>query len=179
MNYDELIKNWHTKASNEDYFSKFVFEYLAFIAFLRKKRYPDCVTERAAIQSFKRSEIKNTYLELIQSDRNLKHSWNKIKEELDRSRLGNVSGGGDSIEEMKWWNCSHERLEAQTPEEKALLKGVIHSLNDWENMVEFWSAIRNNLFHGGKDPEESRDKLLVQDGFNTLRGLVACLLEHE
>ena len=35
MGYKDLIKNWHSKASDEDYFSKFVFEYLAFIAHLK------------------------------------------------------------------------------------------------------------------------------------------------
>jgi len=33
--YYSLIKNWHSKASEEDYFSKFMFEYMAFIAYLR------------------------------------------------------------------------------------------------------------------------------------------------
>lgn len=43
-------------------------------------------------------------------------------------------------------------------------------------MVEFWSAIRNNLFHGTKDPQDKRDRILVENGYKTLRELVEILL---
>ncbi len=33
--YYNLIKGWHSKASSDDYFGKFMFEYLAFIAYLK------------------------------------------------------------------------------------------------------------------------------------------------
>lgn len=177
MNYDKLIKNWHTKASEEDYFSKFVFEYLAFIAFLRKKLFTDCGTDRCALQRLKQNEIRHAYINKIQSNRKLNRSWERIKHELERSRLGNTSGAGDVVEEVKWWNCSHGELQDQTIEEEDRVKGVIHSLVDWANMVEFWSAIRNNLFHGGKNPEDKRDKVLVEHGFIALQALMDLLLE--
>lgn len=37
--YRALIKNWHRKAGEQDYFSKYVFEYLAFIAYLKTQLY--------------------------------------------------------------------------------------------------------------------------------------------
>ena len=71
---------------------------------------------------------------------------------------------------------SHNRLEEQTEEEKRKLKGVIHSLKDWENIVEFWHSIRNNLFHGAKDPEKERDQFAVKYGYKTLKELIEMLL---
>lgn len=46
MDYKDLIKNWHNKASDEDYFSKFVFEYLAFIASLKTQLYKTVAKDR-------------------------------------------------------------------------------------------------------------------------------------
>jgi len=180
MNYDNLIKNWHIKASEEDYFSKFVFEYLAFIAFLKKKKFTFCISDRDAIQYLKQDgDIKASYLEKFQHNPQLRVAWEKIKEELDNVPLGKVSRNSEEVEEIKWWNCSCLQLHDQTKETKGKAKGVIHSLDDWENMVEFWHAIRNNLFHGSKDPEDPRDKLVVQNGYITLRELVEILLAAE
>ena len=39
-------------------------------------------------------------------------------------------------------------------------------------MVEFWYSIRNNLFHGTKDPEVERDRKLVEFGYKTLSSLM-------
>ena len=174
MNYNQLIKNWHTKASDEDYFSKFVFEYLAFIAFLKKRKFIDATNDRNAIQRLKQDEsTKSIYLQKITSDEVIKKSLEKIKEELDRAPLGNVSGNGSEVEEIKWWNCSSIQLTTQTDQ---LSSGRIRDLNDWGNMVEFWYSIRNNLFHGSKNPEEGRDKLVVEHGYKTLSPLVEIFL---
>ncbi len=35
-------------------------------------------------------------------------------------------------------------------------------------MVEFWYAVRNNLFHGGKNPTIKRDCFLVEHAYRTL-----------
>jgi len=180
MNYDNLIKNWHIKASEEDYFSKFVFEYLAFIAFLKKKKFTSYIFDRDAIQLLKQDEnMKASYLEKFQHNPELKRAWEKIKEELDNVPLGNTSRNSEEIEEIKWWNCSCLRLQDQTKKDKEKDKGIIHSLDDWENMVEFWYAIRNNLFHASKNPEDTRDKLVVQNGYITLRELVETFLNNE
>ena len=177
MDYKDLIKNWHNKASDEDYFSKFVFEYLAFIAHLKTQLFRSNDTDRKAIQKLKqRLSIKNEYLKRIQAKSSLQRDWEKIKDELDRWSLGNLSRNLTNVEEFKWWNCSHNRIEEQTEEEKRKLKGKIHSLEDWENMVEFWYSIRNNLFHGVKDPERDRDQFAVKYGYKTLKELMEMLL---
>lgn len=183
MDYNSLIINWHARASQEDYFSKFVFEYLAFIAHVKTQLYPSrdpkqTVIDRNAIQQLKRDKGKKQgYLECIKHNSELKKAWEKIKSELDVARLGNVSRS-ELVEEIKWWNCSHENLNEKTLDEQHKISGVLHSLEDWENMVEFWYSIRNNLFHGGKDPEKERDQLVVEFGYKTLRELVTMLLNE-
>src|SRR3989344_5648584 len=137
MDYKNLILNWHQKASDEDYFSKYVFEYLAFIAHLKTQLFDSTDQDRMAIQKLKQNQsLKEKYLRRIQTKSALKNDWEHIKGKLDELRLGNASRNLNSIEEIKWWNCSHTNLNAQTQEEKTKLKGVIQSLDDWENMVE-------------------------------------------
>jgi hypothetical protein len=175
MNYNQLIKNWHTKASDEDYFSKFVFEYLAFIAYLRTQKYPNSANDRVVLQKLKQdTDLKQSYLvKLSQAE---KESWSKLKIEFETNgRLGNASGL-NNVEELKWWNFSGDDLITQTTEDRSKTKGVLHSLEDWENMVEFWRAIRDNLFHGSKDPEQERDQLVIEHGYKTLKPLVEIFL---
>ncbi|MFA5405835.1 MAG: hypothetical protein WC307_00550 [Candidatus Nanoarchaeia archaeon] len=178
MNYKRLINAWHIKATEEDYFSKFVFEYLAFIAHLKTQLYHDAKQDRQAIQKLKQDvNIKNDYFEEIKSNEKLKNNWETIIEELNKIPLGDASRDLDNTQEIKWWNCSHDELNQQTPQEAVKRKGVIRSIDDWENMVEFWYAIRNNLFHGAKDPEVKRDKFAVEYGFKTLSELMNILLK--
>ena len=70
---------------------------------------------------------------------------------------------GDGIEEIRWWNCSNNQLSSKTSNDEEKISGVIHGLDDWKNMVEFWYSIRNNLFHGGKNPQDNRDLLFVEN----------------
>ncbi len=179
MNYKDLINNWHHKATEEDYFSKYVFEYLAFIAYLKTQLFGSDNTDRSVIQTLKQNnKIKEKYLKKIQKNPELRNDWELIKNELDQTRLGNVSRNLNSVQEIKWWNCSHNNLSEQTQEEEEKLKGVIHSLEDWENMVEFWYSIRNNLFHGAKNPENERDQFAVKYGYSTLKELMVILLNE-
>ena len=180
MDYKNLILNWHQKASDEDYFSKYVFEYLAFIAHLKTQLFDSTDQDRMSIQKLKQNQsLKEKYLRRIQTKSSLKNDWEHIKGKLDELRLGNASRNLNSIEEIKWWNCSHTNLNAQTQEEKTKLKGVIQSLDDWENMVEFWHSIRNNLFHGAKNPENERDLFAVKYGYRTLTELMEIILNEE
>ena len=180
MDYKDLIRNWHQKASDEDYFSKYVFEYLAFIAHLKTQLFDSTDQDRMSIQKLKQNQsLKEKYLRRIQTKSSLKNDWEHIKGKLDELRLGNASRNLNSVEEIKWWNCSHTNLNAQTQEEKTKLKGVIHSLDDWENMVEFWHSIRNNLFHGAKNPENERDLFAVKYGYRTLTELMEIILNEE
>jgi len=177
MNYDDLIKKWHIKASEEDYFSRYVFEYLAFIATLRKKGFTSAGSDRKAIQLLKQNvHISNLYLRQVKYNAgNVKEAWENIINELNSSPLGNVSRT-EEAREIGYWNCSHDVIDDKTKDEKSKFSGVIYNLEDWENMVEFWYSIRNNFFHGGKDPENRRDQLLIKNGFITLKLLVKMMI---
>lgn len=156
-----------------------MFEYLAFIAFVNTQLSQRSRNDRGSIQELKRNnDIKRKYLKKLNNQSNLKRSWERIKRELERAPLGNTSRHNVQTEEIKWWNCTHNELNQKTHEEKNKLTGVIHSLSDWENMVEFWYSIRNNLFHGTKDPEVRRDQMLVEYGYETLKYLVEIFLEE-
>ena len=176
MNYNDLIKKWHAKASEEDYFSKYMFEYLAFIAILRKKGFMGAKNDRHAIQLLKREDrIESLYLPQVAYSQVITKAWQNIKDELNVAPLVNVSHT-DQIEEIAFWNCSHDEINQKSKEEKEKPSGVLHSLEDWGNMVEFWYSTRNNFFHGGKDPENKRDQLLVKNGFITLQLLVKMMI---
>ena len=88
MNYKDLILNWHNKASDEDYFSKFVFEYLAFIAHLKTQLFDSTDTDRETIQKLKQNQsIKGGYLTKIQTKPALKRDWEHIKREFDNKLM--------------------------------------------------------------------------------------------
>lgn len=177
MNLQRLIRNWHTKAASEDYFSKFVFEYLAFIAYLKSNKYPDAKKDRHAIQQLKRdSQLSKDYVSLVQNKPQLKRSWGRIKKEFDTKPFQDAARASIGCEEHVWWNCHHDNPQEKSSEERGKPSGVIHSLEDWGNMVEFWYSVRNNLFHGAKDPERRRDQFAVEYAYKTLRELMELLL---
>lgn len=180
MNIDNLIRNWHIKASNDDYFSKFIFEYLAFIAFLKKKKFINTKLDREAIQKLKRdNKTKEQYFSELSSNNVATRAWNKIIKELNNVRLGNISRNGDGDEEIKWWNYFYDQLNSKTTTDDKKISGVIHNTKDWENMIEFWYSIRNNLFHGGKNPQDTRDLLVIENGYKTLKPLMAIFLNYK
>lgn len=171
MDINALILNWHKKDS-EDCFSGFVFQYLAFIANLKKVRYVWVWSDRLAIQNLKReTSLRDAYFALISSDKGLENAWLEIINELNKSPLWNISHNWTISEDDKWWNCSTDTC-SLTP-----TKWTIQGINDWVNMVEFWYAIRNNLFHGGKDPQDGRDEFLVTQWYITLKPFVAILIK--
>src|SRR3989339_323512 len=179
MNYNDLIKNWHSKASEEDYFSKFMFEYLAFIAFIKTTLIEENKNDRHSIQWLKRNETyKEKYLNKIKEKQSLKTCWDRIKKELDVKPLKDTSRNKESLEDIKWWNYSEYELQKKSKDDNNKTRGTINSIEDWSNMVEFWYSIRNNLFHGTKNPELKRDKFLVEYGYKTLKELVNVFLEN-
>jgi hypothetical protein len=164
-NYDALILNWHSKARQGDYFSRFVFEYLAFLAYLRGHLFFEEEGDRRTIQRLKGSKvIRNRYLKLVEKDKELEVAWKTLMKELKVRPLHNSSRDYDAPEMDRWWNVEGENLN----ENKVLKRGIVHGLTDWVNMVEFWYATRNNLFHGGKNPSVQRDAFLVEMAFRTL-----------
>lgn len=163
--YDPLIVGWHEKAKEGDYFSQFVFEYLAFVALLQNKLFIGAGTDRKAIQKLKQdTDRRDRYLTAIAHHKDLGQLWREVMVELGNAPLHNSSHDLDFPEMDIWWNS--DGFEPAKDDEGQ--KGVIRSLSDWVNMVEYWYAIRNNLFHGGKDPTIRRDCFLVEHAYRTL-----------
>jgi len=174
-NYYPLIAAWHNKSAEGDTFSRFVFQYLAFIAHIKNNLFYDATSDRIAMQRLKREDrIKHAYLETVASDKYLIQLWNEVITELEKRPLHNSSTDPDYPEIDKWWNSSEDRPNAASD----LPEGRVHSLEDWPNMVEYWYSVRNNLFHGGKNPNAGRDAFLVEHAFITLRALVENELLH-
>ena len=168
-NYYPLINAWHEKAGSGDCFANFVFEYLSFIAHIRNNLFFDSPSDRSAIQRLKRDErIKLGYLGVLEKNRRTRDAWTEIIEELANNPLHNSSEDLDNPEIEKWWNNSDFRPDKKNSGQE----GKVLSLDDWQNMVEFWYSIRNNLFHGGKNPNIKRDVFLVSSALNTLRPLM-------
>ncbi len=165
--YKELILGWHQKATEEDdYFSRFVFEYLAFIAHVKNNLFFEETSDRNVIQSLKRDPIRQgRYAQRVRSDKHLLGVVQHLVGELKESPLRNSSLDLDNPEIDRWWNSSGLRPNA----DETSLKGLIRSVDDWENLVEFWYSVRNNLFHGGKNPNVKRDCFLVEHAYETLK----------
>ena len=77
--YFNLIKSWHIKATEEDYFTKFTFEYLAFTAFLHTQQYSE-----AEIQTQKGNIARVTDRDFIQ----------RLKQDL---QLNNIQGQNKNL----------------------------------------------------------------------------------
>ena len=103
MDIDQLTKKWHKKASKEDdYFSKFMSEYVAFIAFLGRQKFKDESTDRGVIQALKRDDdTKKYYLQRISKDKPLKEAWESIISKFEKQPFRHSNGSTR-------WNCSHE-----------------------------------------------------------------------
>jgi hypothetical protein len=179
-NYYSLIKNWHAKASDEDYFARFMFEYMAFIAYLRTQWLTEQeikslkgnggkVTDRDYIQALK----KDSYLNDFWTDVSLRAPKNK---ELDRTlnSLVNFLKKEPLKSDDRWWNFDEFDLNLKKNTRKKA--GILNDKGDFQNLVEFWYSVRNNLFHGEKNPSLARDKELVRFGFLTLNFFVENIL---
>lgn len=170
-----LIKRWHEKARMGDYFEKYVFEYLAFNVFLKVHVAISASRDRRAIETLKGdSELKRSYINMVNSEQEplLNDAWQKVILELNRQPLRNSSRDYDHPEPDGYWT----RSDGSGTESNDCQKGIVHSLTDWENMVEYWYAVRNNLFHGGKDPTIKRDIFLVKHAFITLNAFMRMVI---
>lgn len=74
-----LIKNWHIKAKEQDdYFSKYVFQYLSFITHLKNNLFLGETQDRKAIQSLKRdTHLQDGYLQFVAKEKSLKNCGKK------------------------------------------------------------------------------------------------------
>ena len=153
-----LIKNWHEKAK-EDYFSRFVFEYLAFEVFLKKYKYSqlDEASERFYIQKIKSDELYiRNWRDLVKTNNELNKIVNEIITFLNNEPLHPTKN---------WWGCSEFKYSDCNQKDN---KGIILNQDDFVNIVEFWNYVRNNLFHGNKNPNNERDGILVTYAYQSL-----------
>lgn len=177
----QLIKNWHVKASQEDYFARYTFEYLAFIAFLRtqwlkegeiasRKGTVGKLTDRDYIQALKADANGNVFwywLMVIREPEN--QEWRETIRELKI-----ILDAQPLMVSNRWWNFSG--FDINTKVSTTDQSGILRNEEDLTNLVEFWCTIRNNLFHADKDPESERDQKLVKFAFKTLSSFVEKVL---
>ena len=157
--YFSLIKSWHIKASEDDFFIKFIFEYLALTATLQTQLYPseEGRTDRAWIQKLKQdSEVKEKWLEVVAGSSSLQETLEGLVEHLKLEPLAF---------DVKWWNCNGDSCNNSTVDAG---QGCLKDERDYENLIEFWYTVRNNLFHGRKSPVIERDKALVRFAYLSL-----------
>lgn len=169
--YDNLIKNWHIKAE-EDYFARFSFEFLSFIAFAKNhimsksdimiatnKTDEGKITDRDYIQALKQNVcFKNSWIDLVnRNHQQLSGDLNKLINELQDINL---------LSERDWWDCSD--FNSQNKLGSYADQGLIRGDTDYVNLIEVWYVVRNTLFHGNKNPERERDRVLVEYCYKTL-----------
>ncbi len=159
-----LIKNWHLKAK-EDYFSRYIFEYLAFEAFLKKYKYSE-----EEIESTSGNTKERSYIQKIKNEHGYLEKWVLLV--LKNEELGKIVRelilfleNEPLAPDVNWWSCLSFNYNECSDNGS---KGKILNENDFVNIVEFWYEVRNNLFHAGKNPNNQRDEKLVIYAYTTL-----------
>ena len=139
----QIIRKWYEKAQNaEDPFDKFIYLWIAFDAFATnysEKEWPKQI--RKSIE--KDPMLTNCYISLMKNN----HFSRKIRE------LQKLCPVYDT--RKKFRNDPRHSVTLSDP-------------NNFEELINVIYKIRNNLFHGGKSPDEERDKELVSLAFNIL-----------
>jgi hypothetical protein len=151
-NPHDILQGWHEKAreQKQDPYASFVLEYLSFIFYLKKiKKLPgdDAI---AIIRLKKDKKLREEYLKLIKEEKELQNTWQELIKKLDEKPLKKHIYGNEVLK--------------------------IKSIEDWENMLDFWRIIRNHLFHAEKDSSEERDVMLVSYAYKTLSPLIGEIL---
>jgi hypothetical protein len=159
MYYDQLITQWFERSTTEeDIFTKFIFLYISFNAFLTQANKGE--NDRQKINSLKYdTTLREFYLKLINTDSDLKQKVEKLIIYLRRQPIQNVT----RLDDPNWRGRD----------------GVIENKHDWTNIVEFWYRVRNNLFHGHKAPEFKRDRMLVSYAYSTLHPIMKNFIDHD
>ncbi len=157
--YADLIKRWFERSKSEsDIFTKFIFLYISFIAFLTQVN-PE-KTDRGIIESLKKAKAtRSFYLSLVQNNAELRDTMLGLVSKLRKQPIRN-----DTRHNHNYWEG---------------LDGEIRGETDWENLVEFWYRVRNNLFHGRKAPDIERDRDLVKYAYRTLTPLMEHFIEND
>jgi len=147
-----LIKIWYGRQNGEnDYFIKFFMLWICFNAWLeyRSKMNRDADMLNWLIkQTSQNSDLISAY---------------------ESQKKSNKASFQDSI---KWLikSCPISDSRGQRPDIN------IRNENDFENIIWVIYRIRCNLFHGSKQPNDSRDQKLVVFATNILNHWIACLI---
>lgn len=149
-----LIRAWRERSHNEgDQFASFVFIWFCFNAwleFLSERRTDREMLEELKSKSANMASLIETYDSARNSDnlfnRSLRDLINKSKEKPIRD----VRGQRQPIS--------------------------ISDEDDFSNIIEVIYRIRCNLFHGGKDANDTRDQVLVKDAAMILRQWIGKLI---
>lgn len=159
MNYGDLINQWFNRSVIEgDPFTRFIFLYISFIAFLSQN--DTYTSDRERINRVKEdAEAREYYLQLIRERNDLRSVISNLIAELRQQPIRNSTRSNDTN-----WRGSD---------------GVLAGTEDWENLVEFWYRVRNNLFHGHKAPEFERDIRLVNYACLTLQPFMRNFIDHD
>lgn len=157
--YDDLIKQWFKKSQFEsDFFTKFIFLYISFTAFLAQK-YPR-MTDRETINNLKLDEdTRSLYMLLIRYNPELRATIQELVSKLRKQPIENDTRRNDH----NWRGTD----------------GEVRDVTDWENIIEYWYRVRNNLFHGRKAPGFQRDRMLVKYAYLTLTPLMQHFIEDD
>lgn len=151
-NVKELIRVWFHKAQVEtDIFSKFVFLWFCFNAWLAFKSNRE--TDGNMINWLKRNRSSDLYI-AYQSIIDSEADSTPIEELVNLSPI--------------YGEVSHQRLAR-----RADIR--INDKNDFDNLIEAIYRIRCNLFHGRKDADLRRDQELVQACGNILEAWMQTL----
>lgn len=159
MTYKDLINQWFYRAINEDDpFTKYIFLYIAFIAFLSQRETQ--TSDRERVNEVKDDiEARDYYCSLVKEKDDLKNILSNLVAELKKEPIRNST----RVNDANWVGED----------------GVLDGIEDWENLVEFWYRVRNNLFHGHKAPEFQRDRKLVSFAYKTLQPFMRNFIDHK
>jgi len=157
--YADLIKQWFDRSIfKTDIFTQFIFLYISFIAFLAQAN--PGKNDRGIINSLKDAEdARAYYVSLLQKDSGLRDTIKSLISVLNNQPIRNDTRPNDN----NWTGTD----------------GVLRNEEDWENLVEYWYRVRNNLFHGHKAPEFERDRDLVKYAYRTLTPLMEIFIKHD
>ena len=139
----QIIRTWYERAqSAEDRFDKFIYLWIAFDAFATnysEKEWPKQVRKNIE----KDSLLTNCYVSSMKNN--------------DFSR---------EIRELQKLCPVYDTRKKFLNDPKYSV--TISDPNNFKEVINVLYKIRNNLFHGGKSPNEERDKKLVSLAFNIL-----------
>jgi hypothetical protein len=157
--YSDLIKQWFERSEFEsDIFTKFIFLYISFIAYLTQVTSGEY--DRGTIRNLKGANgTRSFYISLIQNNAELRATIQDLITYLRKRPIRNDTMPNDT----NW----------------KVIDGELRGETDWENLVEYWYRVRNNLFHGHKAPDIIRDKELVNYAYLTLTPLMEHFIEND